>query len=79
MFQLSQQANLGKELRLEKLLQIIGLAPNEDEKALLKELGKSAPKSMRVVGRGTLVMDAREARQAANSEGFIEAIDRIVS
>jgi hypothetical protein len=63
---------------MEKILQLFGLAPSEDEKKFLSQLGANAPKSIRVVGRGTLVMDAVEARATPGAKKFLEGADRIV-
>lgn len=63
---------------MERLFQLLGLAPSEDEKAFLDKLGEDAPQSMRVVGRGTLVMDARDARQSEGARRMAEDARRLV-
>jgi hypothetical protein len=63
-----------KTSRLTKLFQWLGLAPTDDERKVLDALNKNGLKSMRVVGRGTLIMDAEEAR---NTEKFKRMISKI--
>ncbi|MBN47540.1 MULTISPECIES: hypothetical protein [unclassified Methylophaga] len=56
---------------MERILQLIGFAPSENEKELLRELGVKAPKSIQVVGRGTLTMSVKDARKTEDSRRFI--------
>lgn len=57
---------------MEKLLQLFGLAPTDEEKEFLNHLGENAPRSMQVLGRGTLVMSASDARKTRAAKNFIQ-------
>ncbi|WP_417763954.1 hypothetical protein [Shewanella sp.] len=63
---------------MSKLLAFFGLAPNDEQKEVLKHLRKKEAASMRVVGRGTLTMNAEDARSTEKSKAFIDKIDRLV-
>lgn len=62
-----------------RLLSLLGLAPSTEEREILQHLRKKEASSMRVVGRGTLTMDATAARSTKKSKDFIKTIDRLVS
>ena len=61
-----------------KFLALFGLAPTSEEREILQHLRKKEASSMRVVGRGTLIMDAKVARSTKKSKDFIEKIDKFV-
>ncbi|WP_298941986.1 hypothetical protein [uncultured Psychromonas sp.] len=61
-----------------KLLKLFGLVPTEEERELLKHLRKKESSSMRVIGRGTLTMSAKEARSTQKSKEFISKMDKLV-
>ena len=63
---------------MEKLLQFMGLAPSEDEKKFLEKIGANAPQSMRVVGRGTLVMDAKDALNTVGARQMAKNAEKLV-
>ncbi|BBL60288.1 hypothetical protein [Methylomonas koyamae] len=60
------------------LLRFFGLVPTADERELLKHLRKKESSSMRVVGRGTLTMSAKEARSTKKSKAFIAKMDELI-
>lgn len=60
------------------LLRLFGLVPTEEERELLKHLRKKESSSMRVVGRGTLTMNAKEARSTKKSKEFIAKMDKLI-
>jgi len=60
------------------LLRFLGLVPTEDERELLKQLRKKESSSMRVVGRGTLTMSAKDARSTAKSKEFMAKMDKLI-
>lgn len=62
-----------------KLLELLGLAPTHAEREILKKLNNRSSSSMRVVGRGTLVMSAKDARSTVKAKKFIQDIDSIVN
>ena len=59
-----------------KLFAWLGLGPTSEEREILKHLRKKEASSMRVVGRGTLTMDASAARGTRKSKDFIQKIDK---
>jgi hypothetical protein len=61
------------------LLRLFGLVPTEEEREILRQLRKKESASMRVVGRGTLIMSAKEARTTEKSKKFIAKMDKLVS
>lgn len=61
------------------LLQWLGLAPNEEEMDVLKKLNKHGKASMRVIGRGTLTMSARDARDTPKARKFIKDMEDIIA
>lgn len=61
-----------------KFLAFFGLAPSSEEREVLQHLRKKEASTMRVVGRGTLTMDAAAARSTKKSREFIEKLDRLV-
>jgi len=63
---------------MKKFLGWFGLAPTTEEREILQHLRKKEASSMRVVGRGTLTMDASVARSTQKSKDFIQKIDRLV-
>jgi len=60
------------------LLRLFGLVPTEEERELLKHLRKKESSSMRVLGRGTLTMSAKEARSTKKSKEFIAKMDKLI-
>jgi len=60
------------------LLRLFGLVPTEEERELLKHLRKKETSSMRVLGRGTLTMSAKEARSTKKSKEFIAKMDKLI-
>ncbi|TRW94402.1 hypothetical protein [Candidatus Methylobacter oryzae] len=60
------------------LLRFFGLVPTEEERELLKHLRKKETSSMRVLGRGTLTMSAKEARSTKKSKEFIAKMDKLI-
>jgi hypothetical protein len=60
------------------LLRFLGLVPTEDERELLKHLRKKESSSMRVVGRGTLTMSAKDARSTQKSKAFIAKMNELI-
>ncbi|WP_440877646.1 hypothetical protein [Thalassotalea sp. PLHSN55] len=61
------------------LLRLFGLVPTKEEREILQQLRKKESSSMRVVGRGTLTMSAKEARDTEKSKKFIAKMDKLVS
>jgi len=61
-----------------RILTFLGLIPTNEEREILKHLRKKEASSMKVVGRGTLIMDAADARSTKKSREFISKIDKIV-
>jgi len=61
------------------LLRLFGLVPTQEEREILQQLRKKESASMRVVGRGTLTMSAKEARDTDKSKKFIAKMDKLVS
>jgi len=61
-----------------KLFAFLGLSPTQEERELLKHLREEQASTMRVVGRGTLKMDASAARSTQKSRDFVEKIDALV-
>jgi len=61
------------------LLRLFGLVPTQEEREILQQLRKKESASMRVVGRGTLTMSAKEARDTEKSKKFIAKMDKLVS
>jgi len=60
------------------LLRFFGLVPTDDERELLKHLRKKESSSMRVVGRGTLTMSAKDARSTKKSKDFMAKMDKLI-
>ncbi len=61
------------------ILKLFGLVPTEEEREILQQLRKKESASMRVVGRGTLTMNARDARNTEKSKKFIAKMNKLVS
>lgn len=53
--------------------------PSDDEKKIIEALKKNSSKSMDVVGRGTLVMDAKEVTNSEKYKKLLANADRILS
>lgn len=68
-----------KVIDMTNILKLFGLVPTDEEREILKELRKKESASMRVVGRGTLTMSAKEARITDKSKKFIAKMDQLVS
>ena len=60
------------------LFRLFGLVPSEEEREILKHLRKKESSSMRVLGRGTLTMSAKEARSTIKSKEFIAKMDKLI-
>jgi len=60
------------------LLRLFGLVPSQEERDILQQLRKKESSSMRVVGRGTLIMSAKEARVTEKSKKFIAKMDKLI-
>lgn len=61
------------------LFRLLGLIPTQEEREILQQLRKKESSSMRVVGRGTLTMSAKEARDTEKSKEFIAKMDKLVN
>lgn len=59
------------------ILLSLGLKADKEEQRILDLLDKHALPSMRIVGNGTLTMDAIEARSTPESIAFIENIKKM--
>jgi hypothetical protein len=53
--------------------------PNDDEKKIIEALKNSNSKSMDVVGRGTLVMDANEVTNSEKYKKLLANANKILS
>lgn len=62
---------------INKILIALGLMADKEEQRVLNLLDKHSLPSMRVVGNGTLTMDAIEARSTPESIAFIEQIKKM--
>lgn len=62
---------------INKILIALGLMADKEEQRVLDLLDKHSLPSMRVVGNGTLTMDAIEARSTPESIAFIEQIKKM--
>lgn len=62
---------------MSKLLEWLGLEANKEERYILDILDKNALPSMRIIGRGTLTMDAIEARSTDSSKELIKNIKKM--
>lgn len=62
---------------INKILISLGLMADKEEQRVLDLLDKHSLPSMRVVGNGTLTMDAIEARSTPESIEFIEQIKKM--
>lgn len=62
---------------MSKLLMWLGLEANKEEKHILEMLNKNALPSMRIVGRGTLTMDAIEARSTEAAKNYIKDMEKM--
>lgn len=62
---------------INKILITLGLMADKEEQRVLDLLDKHSLSSMRIVGNGTLTMDAIEARSTPESIAFIEKIKKM--
>ena len=52
--------------------------PNEDEQYIIEALSKNKCQSMRVVGRGTLVVDAKEVIESESYRKLVAKADGLI-
>lgn len=63
---------------MNSILVWIGLLPSDEEKKTLRHVRLSRNRSMKVVGRGTLTMDAKDARSTPKAKKFMANVDSLV-
>ena len=61
-----------------KIGQLLGLFPTDDERKTLESLAKYGQPSMRVIGRGRLVMSVEDAKKAASYKKLVAIADEII-
>ncbi|WP_221794623.1 hypothetical protein [Oceanobacter mangrovi] len=67
-----------KKSLFESVMSFLGFIPTAEEAEILTQLRSQESSSMKVLGRGTLVMDVTQARSTKKSKEFIAKVERIV-
>jgi hypothetical protein len=65
------------EVPMKSLLSLLGLAPTERDREIA-QLVKNSYKSVRVVGRGTIKIDAKEVRDSPEFQRALQRAQAIV-
>lgn len=60
------------------LFQYVGVSPSDDEKKVIEALKNNGTGSMKVIGRGTLVMDAKDVTSSKKYKDLLAKADKIV-